>query len=68
MVAEKGLAKGGGFKDPGYDIRITGKKIYSKPSDDLGFRVVMVVEEKKKSKDTHVQHEVDSKSITCSEN
>ena len=55
MVAENGLAKGGGFKDPGYDIRVTSKKNYSKPSDDIGFRVVMVVEGKMKSKETHVQ-------------
>lgn len=46
MVAEKGLAKGGGFNDPGYDVRIKSQKFYSKKSDDLGFRVVMVVLEK----------------------
>jgi formylglycine-generating enzyme required for sulfatase activity len=50
MVAEKGLAKGGGFKDPGYDVRIKSQKYYSKKSDDIGFRVVMVVLENKKIK------------------
>jgi formylglycine-generating enzyme required for sulfatase activity len=66
MVAEKGLAKGGGFKDPGYDIRIISKKLHSKPSDDIGFRVVMVVEEKTKSKDARI-HEIHcSQSITYS--
>jgi formylglycine-generating enzyme required for sulfatase activity len=48
MVAEKGLAKGGGFKDPGYDVRIKSQKYYSKKSDNIGFRVVMVVLENKK--------------------
>jgi formylglycine-generating enzyme required for sulfatase activity len=51
MVIEKGLAKGGGFRDPGYDIRIVSKKTYSVPSDDIGFRVVMEVVEKTKQKD-----------------
>ncbi len=46
MVAEKGLAKGGGYKDPGYDVRIKSQKFYSKKSDDIGFRVLMVVLEK----------------------
>ncbi len=64
MVAEKGLAKGGGFKDPGYDIRIRSKKSYSKPSDDIGFRVVMVVEEKLKIKKIHIQEISDSQMIT----
>lgn len=50
MVAEKGLAKGGGFRDPGYDIRIKSKKTFSKPSDDIGFRVVMVLVEKSEFK------------------
>ena len=64
MVAEKGLAKGGGFKDPGYDSRISSKKVYSKPSDDIGFRVVMVVVQQTKSKDTNVQGAPESKWIT----
>ena len=46
MVAEIGLAKGGGFRDPGYDVRIQSKKYYTKQSDDIGFRIVMVVIEK----------------------
>lgn len=48
MVAEKGLAKGGGFKDPGYDVRIKSQKYYPEKSDNIGFRVVMVVLENKK--------------------
>jgi len=50
MVTEKGLAKGGGYKDPGYDVRIKSQKYYSKNSDNIGFRVVMVVLENTKIK------------------
>ncbi len=48
MVAEKGLAKGGGFLDPGYDVRIVSRKKYSDPSVDIGFRIVLEVLEKTK--------------------
>jgi hypothetical protein len=51
MVIEKGLAKGGGFRDPGYDIRIASKKTYSSSSDDIGFRIVMDVVDKRKKKE-----------------
>lgn len=46
MVAEKGLAKGGSYRDPGYDVRISSRKYYSSPSTEIGFRVLMEVVEK----------------------
>jgi sulfatase modifying factor 1 len=46
MVAEKGLAKGGSYKDPGYDVRISSKKYYNGPCTEVGFRVLMEVKEK----------------------
>jgi formylglycine-generating enzyme required for sulfatase activity len=46
MVAEKGLAKGGSYNDPGFDVRISSKKYYDEPSTEIGFRVVMEVLEK----------------------
>ena len=45
MVLEKGLAKGGSYNDPGYDVRISSKKFYDGPSTEIGFRVVMEVVE-----------------------
>ena len=46
MVSEKGIAKGGSYNDPGYDVRIASVKSYSKPSVEIGFRVAMVIVEK----------------------
>lgn len=43
MVAEKGIAKGGGFDDPAYMVRIASEKTYAKPQADIGFRVAMQV-------------------------
>lgn len=43
MVKERGLAKGGSFNDSGYDIQITSRKYYSKPSIEVGFRTAMQV-------------------------
>ncbi len=46
MVQEEGIAKGGSFRDPGYDIRIQSVKKYNEPSPLIGFRVFMeVIEE-----------------------
>ncbi len=42
MVAERGVAFGGSFLDPGYDIRIDSEKRYDAPSPRIGFRVIAV--------------------------
>ena len=46
MVLEKGLAKGGSYNDPGYDVRISSKKYYDSPSSEIGFRVAMEIVER----------------------
>ena len=46
MVSEKGIAKGGSFADPAWEVRIDSKKNYDHPSAQIGFRVAMeVIEE-----------------------
>jgi len=46
MIEEKGLAKGGGFDDGAYNVRIASEKHYTKPQADIGFRVAMkIIEE-----------------------
>ena len=40
MVYERGIAYGGSFLDPGYDIRIDSEKPYDAPSPLIGFRVI----------------------------
>ena len=42
MVYERGVAYGGSFLDPGYDIRIDSEKPYDAPSPLIGFRVIAV--------------------------
>ena len=42
MVAERGVAFGGSFLDPGYDIRIDSETRYDAPSPKVGFRVIAV--------------------------
>lgn len=42
MVEEKGIALGGSYADPGYDVRIQSEKTYSEPSPMIGFRVIAV--------------------------
>jgi hypothetical protein len=42
MVAERGVAFGGSFLDPGYDIRIDSETSYNAPSPKVGFRVIAV--------------------------
>lgn len=46
MVAEEGLAKGGSFNDPGYDVTIGSRKQYNAPSIEVGFRVAMEIVER----------------------
>lgn len=42
MVYERGIAYGGSYLDPGYDIRIDSEKPYDAPSPLIGFRVIAV--------------------------
>ena len=42
MVDERGVAFGGSFLDPGYDIRIDSETRYDAPSPKVGFRVIAV--------------------------
>lgn len=46
MLQDKGVAAGGSFRDPGYDIRIQSRKKYDHLAFDIGFRVLMEVLEK----------------------
>lgn len=43
MIKEKGIAKGGSYKSPGYDVRIKSEELYNKSSNHIGFRVFMQV-------------------------
>lgn len=40
MVANKEIAAGGSWKDPGYDVRNTSIKVFSDKSTGVGFRIV----------------------------
>lgn len=40
MVYEQGIAVGGSWEDPGYDIRIASTKSYTGPTQQIGFRVI----------------------------
>ena len=42
MVDERGVAIGGSWYYPGYDIRIASEKRYDGPSPLIGFRVIAV--------------------------
>jgi len=41
MVAEKGIAAGGSYADPGYDVRVESIRQYDEASPVIGFRPVM---------------------------
>ena len=43
MVQEKGISRGGGWRSPGYDVRIASVDTYEKSADDLGFRIFMEI-------------------------
>ena len=47
MVQKKGISRGGGWRSPGYDVRIASVDTYEKSADDLGFRYFMEVIEVK---------------------
>lgn len=42
MVEEKGIALGGSYADPSYDVRIQSEQQYTAPSQKIGFRVIAV--------------------------
>jgi len=44
MVNEKGIAKGGSFNSPGFDVRIESKMNYTNASPEIGFRVFMYID------------------------
>jgi len=41
MVSEKGIARGGSYKSPGYDVRIESTEKYTQPQTNIGFRICM---------------------------
>jgi len=43
MISDKGVTKGGGFKDKDGDLKIDAKGSYQKPGPDIGFRYFMQV-------------------------
>ena len=43
MIEERGIAKGGGFDDPAYKVRIASEKLYTYPQADIGYRVAMKI-------------------------
>ena len=43
MVQEKGISRGGGWRSPGYDVRIASVDTYKTSVNDLGFRYFMEV-------------------------
>lgn len=43
MVQEKGITRGGGWRSPGYDVRIASADTYTKSGDDIGFRYFMEI-------------------------
>ena len=47
MVIEKGIAVGGNWNDPGGDITILSYKKYSIPSPMVGFRPILIINNKK---------------------
>jgi hypothetical protein len=44
LIAEKGIVKGGSFRDELSNARITMRRIYDSPTDDIGFRCICEVE------------------------
>ena len=49
MTSENGIAKGGSYLEPAYNVRIASEKNYTKPLADIGFRVAIEIIENKKS-------------------
>lgn len=43
MIEEKGIAKGGSWISPGFDVRIQSEELYYKPASHIGFRIFMEV-------------------------
>lgn len=45
MLEEKGIAKGGSYESGGYDVRIQSRMLYTGPSPEIGFRLLMEIQE-----------------------
>jgi len=45
MIAQKGIAMGGSWQDPGYDVRVESERNYEGPNPLTGFRVVITAVE-----------------------
>lgn len=45
MISEFGIAMGGSWKDPGYDVRVESERKYDQANPTTGFRVVMTYAE-----------------------
>ena len=43
MTAEKGIARGGSYLSPGYDVRIDSEEKYTEPAAHIGFRFCMKI-------------------------
>lgn len=46
MIVEKGIAVGGNFNAPGYDVRVESKEAYLDASPFVGFRPIMIIKNK----------------------
>lgn len=46
MIAEKGIAMGGSWQEPGYDVRVESERAYAGPNPLTGFRVVITAVDK----------------------
>jgi Sulfatase-modifying factor enzyme 1 len=44
MIEEKGIAKGGSFREELINSKITSRKIFQSPADDIGFRCICEVD------------------------
>ncbi|MEY4603611.1 MAG: hypothetical protein RIT43_903 [Bacteroidota bacterium] len=41
MIVQKGIAMGGSWQEPGYDVRVESERVYEGPNPLTGFRVVI---------------------------
>ncbi len=46
MIDEKGIAMGGSFNSPGYDVRVRSERKYTGAAPTIGFRPIIVLKEK----------------------
>ena len=43
MIDNKGIARGGSYNSPGYDVQVTSEMKYTNPSPFVGFRPVLII-------------------------